>query len=334
VNGVEVGRIGRNVTENLKVFREYAIPEGILKAGPNVVVLQIIDWFRSASFGANIDQPELFWPSGTTVALPADWEMQTVVNMGQRPNTLDRLVNKTGSFLFNAMVAPLVPAAFRGVIWSQGEGNAARAEQYRTLFPDMINAWRDTWDHGDFPFYFVQLANFSNREGWPELREAQRETLALPETGMAVTIDIGDPDDIHPRNKLDVGKRLALWALAKTYGLTQPDGSPLPHSGPLLREAVVGEGEIRLQFDHLNGGLKTRDGGELKGFTLAAQDGEFLPAQARIDGDEVVVTRAGMAAPRFVRYAWDINPADANLTNGTSLPASPFRTDQQPIAAE
>ncbi|MEX1119437.1 MAG: sialate O-acetylesterase [Terrimicrobiaceae bacterium] len=333
VNGAEVGRTGRDVVDNLKVFREYAIPGGTLKAGPNVVVLQIIDWFRTAIFGIQVNQPEIFWPDGKTVALPADWEMQEVVDLGKRPDTLDRQANKAGSFLYNGMIAPLGPAAFRGVIWYQGESNASRAEQYRTLFPDMINAWRKSWDRGNFPFYFVQLANLGNREGWPELREAQREALALPETGMAVTIDIGDPEDIHPGNKLDVGKRLALWALAKTYGLKHPDGSPLPHSGPFLREAVVGKGEIRLQFDHLNGGLKARDGGELKGFTLAAEDGEFFPAQARIEGDEVVVTREGMAAPLFVRYAWDANP-DANLINEVGLPASPFRTDRQPFATE
>lgn len=330
VNGVEVGRTGRDVTDNLKVFREYAIPDGTLKPGPNVVVLQVIDWFKNAIFGSNVDQVEIGWPDGKAVALPGDWEMQVVVDLGKRPETLDRQVCKTGSYLFNGMIAPLVPGAFRGVIWYQGESNTSRAEEYRMLFPDMITAWREAWDRGPFPFIFVQLANFGNREGWPELREAQREALALPETGMAVTIDIGDPEDIHPRNKLDVGKRLALWALANTYDVKQPDGSPLPHSGPLFREAVVEDDRIRLEFDHVDGGLKTSDGGPLKGFTIAGAKGGFLPAQARIEGDAVIVTRDGMAAPQFVRYAWDINP-DANLTNGTSLPASPFRTDPGPF---
>jgi len=333
INGVPVGSTGPEVENARQTFREYKIPDGILRAGENVIVLQIVDVRRIVHFGHNIDKPEIFWPHSKPFALSNGWEMKLISDIGRRPSILANEVNDIGSYLWNGMVAPIVPAAFRGVIWYQGESNAFRADQYRTLFPDMIEAWRTAWGRGPFPFYFVQLANFSDREGWPELREAQRETLSLPNTGMAVTIDIGDPDNIHPTNKQDVGKRLSLWALAKTYGSKQANGEPIPYSGPLLEETLIGEGEIKLRFDHSNGGLLTSDGGELTGFTIAEEDGDFLPAQARIQGREIIVSHPEMNSPQDVRYAWAINP-DANLINGARLPASPFRTDQRPFTTE
>jgi len=343
INGIEVGRTGRDMTDARKEFRDYEIPDGTLRPGANVIVLQVVDWYRDAIFGKNIDRPEIRWPSGKTFPLPDDWEMKIIVDWGPQPPRLDRTVRNTGSYLWNGMVHPLIPAAFQGVIWYQGESNASRAAQYRTLFPDMIRAWRTAWGRGDFPFYFVQLANIEDRTGWPELREAQRETLALPNTGMAVIVDIGDPDDVHPRNKQDVGKRLALWALANTYGFSEPAGwlgtlpgigrffqQPIPHSGPLYREAIVEGDHIRLRFDHTDGGLSTRDGQELKGFTLAEESGPFLPAQARIEGETIIVSHPEIKNPAAVRYGWAVNP-DGNLPNGTGIPASPFRTDDRPF---
>jgi sialate O-acetylesterase len=231
--------------------------------------------------------------------------------------------------LYNAMLAPLFPYAIRGAIWYQGESNAGRAFQYRTLFPAMIRDWRAAWKQGDFPFYFVQLANWKARpqdsidSEWAELREAQTLTMrAVPNTGMAVAIDIGNPDDIHPRNKLDVGLRLARWALADTYG------RKVEQSGPLYHSFKVEGDKVRVRFTHA-AGLKSRDGAAPAGFYIAAADRKFVPAEARIERGEVVVWSKDVSAPVAVRYAWADNPA-ANLSNADGLPASPFRTDDWP----
>lgn len=231
--------------------------------------------------------------------------------------------------LFHAMVAPLAGITIRGVIWYQGESNASRAWQYRTLFPAMIRDWREAFGQGDFPFLFVQLASFrpaeSARAGWAELREAQLHTLrTVPNTGMAVAIDIGDSKDIHPRNKRDVGERLALAARAVAYG------EKVPGSGPLYRDHVREGRGMRVRFDSIGGGLEAR-GGELKGFWIAGKDLRFVPAQARIDGEGVIVESPDVPEPAAVRYAFEADPV-ATLYNREGLPASPFRTDETPAS--
>jgi sialate O-acetylesterase len=233
------------------------------------------------------------------------------------------------SGLYNAMIAPLLPYAIQGAIWYQGESNAGRAYQYRKLFPAMIESWWKNWDQGQFPFLFVQLANFMPTEdepgdsAWAELREAQTMTLDLPNAGMAVIIDIGDAKDIHPKNKQDVGKRLALWALAETYG------HDVVYSGPLYKSMEAKDGKIVLHFDHIGGGLVAQGGTPLKGFSIAGADRKFVWANAQIDGDSVVVSNDAIAEPMSVRYAWANNPI-CNLYNQAGLPASPFRTDTWP----
>ncbi len=233
------------------------------------------------------------------------------------------------SGLYNAMIAPLIHYTIRGAIWYQGESNAGRAYQYRELFPTMIKSWWDNWDQDDFPFLFVQLANFKEvkeapgESDWAELREAQLMTLELPNTGMAVTIDIGDANDIHPGNKQDVGKRLALWALAQTYG------KEVVYSGPIYRSIENKGGKIVLHFDHVDGGLVARDGEALKGFAVAGEDRKFVWAEARIEGNTVVVSSETVTEPIAARYAWADNPV-CNLYNKAGLPASPFRTDTWP----
>jgi sialate O-acetylesterase len=221
--------------------------------------------------------------------------------------------------LYNAMIAPLTRLPIRGAIWYQGESNASveRAPLYERLFTTMIRDWRQAWGQGDFPFLFVQLANFKAPNAkWPELRDAQRRTLALANTGMAVTIDIGDPNDIHPKNKQDVGTRLALAARAIAYG------EKLDYSGPMFRTAVPEGSSLRIWFDHIAAGLSAR-GGALKGFEVAGNDGKFVGAEARIDGNTVVVSSTSVTAPVSVRYAWSDLP-EANLFNSAGLPASPF----------
>jgi len=231
--------------------------------------------------------------------------------------------------LYNAMIAPLIPYGIQGAIWYQGESNAGRAYQYRKLFPTMITNWRKDWRQGNFPFLFVQLANFMatkpepGESAWAELREAQTMTLSLPNAGMATIIDIGEAKDIHPKNKQDVGKRLALWALAETYG------KDIVYSGPLYKSMKTEGGRIRLSFDHVGGGLVTRGDGELRGFAVAGADRKFVWADAEIDGNTVVVGSGKVAKPVAVRYGWADNPV-CNLYNNEGLPAGPFRTDGWP----
>lgn len=233
----------------------------------------------------------------------------------------------TPSGLYNAMIAPLMSYAIRGAIWYQGESNAKplRSYEYRQLFSTMIQDWRDAWDQGPFPFLFVQLANYKARKAepvestWAELREAQRMALSLPNTGMAVIIDIGEADDIHPKNKQDVGLRLSLAARALAYG------EDLVHSGPLYTGMIIEGNQIRISFGHAGGGLKAGDG-KLRGFAIAGRDRKFKWAQARIEGDDVLVSSPEVSNPVAVRYAWQDNP-EASLYNQEGLPASPFRTD-------
>jgi sialate O-acetylesterase len=230
---------------------------------------------------------------------------------------------------YNAMIAPLIPYAMKGVIWYQGEANAARAYQYRTLFPALIELWRSRWGAGDFPFYFVQLPNLKrgpepSRSGWAELREAQLLTLRLPKTGMAVTIDVGDSLNLHPTNKKPVGNRLALLALAKQYGR-----DTLAFSGPLYKSMRCENGGITLSFDFTGKGLCVKNGRSLEGFVIAGEDRIFHIAEASIAGNEVRVATPEVAKPVAVRYAWADNPPAA-LYNIDGLPASPFRTDDWP----
>ncbi len=243
--------------------------------------------------------------------------------------------------LYNGMIAPLIPYAIKGAIWYQGENNAQNAGmaiEYRTLFPAMIQGWRGLWKEGDFPFLFVQLANFNRAgDGWPMLRESQLKTLALPKTGMAVTIDIGTGGNIHPPDKADVGARLALAARHVAYG------ENLAYTGPIYEAMKPVATAISLSFktDSLGGGLaigtapwvdplaapvsKT----ELEGFVIAGEDKNWLAAQARIVANTVVVSSAQVPKPVAVRYAWAANPP-CNLYNKAGLPASPFRTDEWP----
>ena len=223
--------------------------------------------------------------------------------------------------LFNGKIAPLVPYGIRGVVWYQGEANTndTKSPYYRYHLPLLVNDWRARWG-SELPLAWVQLPNYNRNDGWCVVREAMLKTLRLPKTGMAITIDVGDPKDIHPANKQDVGKRLAMWALGTVYG------EKVATSGPLPGETVFRDRDAVTTFTHTDGGLQALGGGELKGFVIAGDDKQWKPAKARIEGNTVIVSHPDGVKPTAVRYAWQGNP-ECNLYNGAGLPASPFRTD-------
>lgn len=229
--------------------------------------------------------------------------------------------------LYNAMIAPLVRMPIRGAIWYQGESNVNRAAQYYTLFPAMIEDWRAAWHEPDMPFYFVQIApyHYNGSPAYAELCDAQTHTmLTLPHTGMAVINDVGNVKNIHPTDKVTPGHRLAVWALAKTYG------KDVVYSGPIYKSQQIEGDRIRIAFDHTDGGLKSRDGKPLSWFTIAGADHKFVPATAEVDGNTVVVHAEGVKSPVAVRFSW--SPiGEPNLENGAGFPASLFRTDDLPL---
>jgi sialate O-acetylesterase len=256
-------------------------------------------------------------------SVPALSEISNNLDKFPAKNAQGAINHQTPLALYNGMIAPLVPFQIRGAIWYQGESNNGEGMLYHEKKKALINGWRSLWNDPEMPFYFVQLAPY-NYGGDPTrlagIWEAQTATLAVPHTGMAVTVDIGDIKDIHPRNKQDVGQRLALWALAKTYGQDE-----LVYCGPLYKSMQVEGDKIRLSFDHVGGGLISRDGQPLTWFQIAGEDNPFVDAKASIDGDTVVVQADGVANPTAVRFGWN-QLAEPNLSNKEGLPASPFRT--------
>lgn len=328
INGVKIGETDRH-----NIPRVYQVSSDILQAGRNVLTIRVLDTGGGGGFTASASDMriEAAGPSrAMPIPLAGEWKYRAAVPLGdlsQRPS-MPR-IQDLPSVLFNGMIAPLTPLRVKGAIWYQGESNAGRAFEYRRLFPAMIRDWRSHWNQAELPFFFVQLANYrapqtdpGEQSAWAELREAQMMALQLEQTGMAVTIDIGEADDIHPRNKQDVGARLAQSALAVAY-----DNDAVA-SGPLFRAMEVEGMEARLSFDYVDGGL-VAGGDSLTGFVMAGPDSQFVWAKARIEGDQVVVTGEGISDPVAVRYGWADNP-DVNLYNRAGLPASPFRTDGWP----
>lgn len=338
-NNERVG--GLSIDERADVWcqpRQYTIPGRLVKAGRNVIAVRVFSNIYSGGFSGARSEMNLAATgvAGTKpLSLAGSWRYHVEHNFGlvQVSPPVPPLGEgnpHSPTSLFNGMIAPLVPHGIRGAIWYQGESNAGRPEQYRDLFPALIRDWRRQWRNDAMAFHFVQLANYTERKpdptdsNWAMLREAQTMALSLPHTGMAVAIDIGEANDIHPKNKQDVGLRLAFNALSKTYGMK--DVTPC---GPLYSGMTVEGSTIRVRFKHAESGLVAKGGGNPTGFAIAGEDRRFEWAVAVIEKDTVRVSSPGVPKPVAVRYAWADNPA-CNLTNDTGLPAAPFRTDNWP----
>jgi sialate O-acetylesterase len=321
VNGVKVGSLS-----DWTKIRNYKIPANVLKAGENSIAIRVTD---SAGGGGIIGDPTDMFIVRTgepSISLAGTWKFKKsdlTRKLGERPEQPFRGPNHP-TLLSNAMVNPFLLVRAKGVIWYQGESNARRAYQYRSLMPLLIEDWRKRFGQ-DFSFYWVQLANFTaprdtpGDSQWAELREAQTMALTVPKTGQAVIIDIGEARDIHPKNKQDVGKRLALNALAKDYGKS------IVYSGPMFKSVDFAENHATIEFDYA-GGLNSKNE-PLKQFQIAGADKKFVWANAKIDGTNVIVSSPSIKQPVAVRYAWADNPEGCNLYNAAGLPACPFRTD-------
>jgi sialate O-acetylesterase len=325
LNGHLVGTTLNQYSQN----RRYMVDPAMLKEGLNILAVRVID--NGGGGGIWGDAGKLYYQSADNqISLAGHWKYAVGIETGPQPQPQGG-PNSFPSLLFNGMIHPVTPLAIRGVIWYQGESNAGRAYQYRTLFRELIKDWRKQWANENMPFLFVQLTSFMApaaepvESDWAELREAQSMALELPNTGMAVIIDIGDADDIHPRNKQDVGKRLALAALKISYD------HDIVSAGPVYRSMQVDGDRIVLSFDTSGSELKGNDKyGYIKGFTIAGEDRVFHWAKAYLEDGKVVVYSEKVTRPVAVRYAWANNPYDANLVNTEGLPASPFRTDSWP----
>ncbi|MBI4977920.1 MAG: 9-O-acetylesterase [Spirochaetes bacterium] len=336
-NGTQAGTTGKEVSNWYMAQRRYKIAASSVKAGKAVIAVRMFDDFGGGGLTGPDAEMKLYPVSAPkeALALTGDWkyiiEFQTapLTAKGPRPAEPVQRPQNIPAALYNAMIAPLTNFAIRGAIWYQGESNAGRSYQYRKLFRTMIETWRKAWNIGDFPFYFVQLANYMKKNptpvesGWAELREAQTMTLSLTNTGQAVIIDVGEEKDIHPKNKQDVGRRLALQALKKTYG------KRVASSGPMYRSMQIENDAIRVSFDYVAGGLTLYGANELTGFAVAGADKVFYWASAVIESNTVLVKSPNVPKPVAVRYAWADNP-DASLYNTALLPACPFRSDDWP----
>ncbi len=315
VNGIEVGK-----TNKWDTIRKYEIPAGTLKEGKNIISVRVED--TGGGGGIYGETSDLFLDLGDEkIPLAGNWKFQVEkLSSGVSENEFPSLA-------YNAMINPLIPYSVRGVLWYQGESNAGRSYQYRTAFPLLINDWRKKWK-SDFPFYFVQLATYGNVEnsnngsGWAELREAQSMTLKLAKTGMAVTTDIGNPKDVHPINKQEVGRRLAAIALHDIFK------QPVVSRSPSFRSMKIDGNKVVISFNEIGGGLMTTNKtGEVFGFEIAANDRVFYNANAVIKGNTVIIESDKVSVPTAVRFGWSGDASVNNLFNQEGFPADPFRTD-------
>lgn len=324
VNGVQVGNTSYQYPQ-----RRYRLPAGVLKPGKNIFVIRVLNTAGKGGFVP--DKPYYIEAGGQKLDLKGYWQYK--VGEAYTPVRSEFgggiAAQNQPAALYNAMVAPTINYNIKGILWYQGESNERNASMYAKLLPALINDWRNKRGQGNIPFLYVQLPNFMDAQylpsesNWAILREAALKTLSVPGTGMAITIELGEWNDIHPDNKKDVGERLALAAFKLAYGDTN-----IVSSGPLYQSSKIEGNKIIVSFTHTGSGLISIDDEALNQFAIAGADRKFVWAKATIEGDKVVVWSDEIAQPVYVRYAWADNPFDANLYNKERLPASPFRTDK------
>lgn len=336
--GTLVGSHPAGTPEAFKIPRVYLVPGHLVSAGKSVLAVRVFDHFGQGGFGGPKAHMYLGLPGDREHRLPlaGPWKCSvereiplvaaSVFHDCPQP-PLALAPERAPGALYNAMIEPLAPFGIRGALWYQGEANVPTSRSYRELLVAMIRDWRTRWGQGQFPFYLVQLAGFAENGLWPWLREAQAQVLSEPSTRMVTALDIGDPNDIHPKNKQEVSRRLSLVALAEVHGHAE-----IVSRGPELERVDIEADTVRLTWRYADG-LQTVDGGsEVRGFELSGPSGHFVPARGRIEGEQVVVACPEVAEPVAVRYAWDDCPC-VNLVNRAGLPALPFRTDAEPAKA-
>jgi sialate O-acetylesterase len=320
INGRFVGSTGSQYSE-----RTYKIPADLLKEGENTIVVRVINYIRHGGFvpGKQYD----ILANNDTVNLEGEWKYR--VGAAVEPLEDRLFTGKIPTGLFNSMIAPMLNYSIKGVLWYQGESNTSRAFEHYDLFKLLIKDWRYNWHQGNFPFLYVQLPNFvevnveTTKYDWAYFRESQLKALSIPHTGMAVSIDIGDGNDIHPVNKKDLGYRLALAAQKTAYG-----EKGIVYSGPIYESMKISNNKVILAFTNEGKGLTSKNNEELKCFEICGVDNEYFPAKAKIVKDKIIVWNDDVINPVAVRYAWANNPLRPNLYNKEGLPASPFRTSE------
>ncbi len=307
--------------------RRYHLPAGVLKPGKNIFVIRVVN--NSGKGGFVYDKPYYIKSGADSIDLKGDWQYKVgevyMPQLAVESNSMS--FQNQPAALYNAMVAPLINYSIKGMLWYQGESNTSNAAQYKELLPALIKDWRHKWQLGDLPFLYVQLPGYMDvnylpsESEWAALREAQLKALSVQNTAMAVAIDLGEWNDIHPDRKKELGERLALAAQKLAYG------SNVIYSGPLFKFSAKEAERITITFDHVGTGLIASDGEALSEFAIAGADKKFVWANAKIEGDKVIVWNDTVKDPMYVRYAWADNPVNPNLYNREGLPASPFRTD-------
>lgn len=327
INGEKVGNTTYQYPQ-----RRYDVPANLLKTGKNTFVIRVTNNVGKGGFVP--DKPYSIFTETDTVDLKGYWQYKVgevfpPMDLSSFSKTKERTINPQNELtaLYNGMVAPYTQLPVKGVLWYQGESNAGRPEDYLDLMHALINGWRGIYNNPELPFIYAQLPNFGDvtysptESNWAKLREAQLKALGNPNTAMTVNIDLGEWNDIHPDNKKDVGERMALAAQKIAYG------EELVHSGPLYQTSEIEGDKIIISFSHIGSGLVTNDGEALSSFEIAGEDKKFVWAQAKIEGDKVIVWNDEIPNPKYVRYAWADNPDNPNLYNKEGLPASPFRTE-------
>jgi sialate O-acetylesterase len=303
--------------------RKYEIPKGLLQEGKNIITLRVVSNNGQACFTP--DKKYALFNDEDCISLEGAWKYKIGAVIAKKTDT--NWVNWKPTALYNGMLSPIIGYGIKGAIWYQGESNTDFPEEYESLFKTMIKCWRENWKQGNFPFLYVQLPNFMpsseepQQSKWAELRQAQLNTLQLPNTGMIVGIDIGEWNDLHPLNKKAIGSRLGLLAQQKVYGESINGTSPVVESG------IKQSNKIILSFNTVGSGLVIKGDGDLKHFAIAGADNKYVWANAKIEDNKVIVWKEDINDPVSVRYAWADNPDSANLYTKEGLPAAPFQLD-------